>query len=120
VPGDTNSREWTKYPQQQSVPISLATNGKYYIEVLHKEGTGNDNIAVAWQGPGLSQQVIDRLYLSPCCLDFRDFARFAVNWRLTNCNAGNSWCNGADFNHDGAVLLYDVRAFAESWLAGIE
>jgi fibronectin type 3 domain-containing protein len=119
VTGSTNPREWNKNPSQQSLSFLLDADQIYYIEVLHKEGTGNDNIAVAWQGPGLSQRVIDGLYLSPYCLDFRDFARFAVNWRLTNCNAGNSWCNGADFNHDGAVLLYDVRAFAESWLAGI-
>jgi hypothetical protein len=119
VPGDTNSREWAKYPQQQSSPISLAGGGKYYIRALHKEADGNDNIAVAW-GPALSQQVIDGVYLSPCCLDFRDFARFAVNWRLTNCNAGNSWCSGSDFNRNGSVLLDDLKLLVESWLEGIE
>jgi len=119
VPGDTNSREWTKYPQQQSSPISLAGGGKYYIRALHKEADGNDNIAVAW-GPALSQQVIDGVYLSPCCLDFRDFAHFVAKWRLTNCNAGNSWCNGADFNRNGSVLLDDLKLLVESWLEGIE
>jgi hypothetical protein len=119
VSGGTNSREWTKYPEQQSLLISLAQGGKYYIEVLHKAGVGNDNLAVAWGLAG-SQQVIDGIYLSPYCLDLRDFARFAVKWRLTNCNAGNSWCSGADFGRDGSVLLDDLKLFAENWLDGVK
>ncbi len=65
VPGWTNSREWTKYFEQQSLSITLTGGQMYYIEVLQKEGTGGDNLAVAWQGPGLSQQIIDGSYLSP-------------------------------------------------------
>ena len=65
VPGWTNSREWTKYVEQQSAVISLTGGQKYYIESLHKEGAGGDNLAVAWQGLGISQQVIDGSYLSP-------------------------------------------------------
>ena len=119
VAGDTNSRQWDKYGSQQSSPISLAKGGKYYIEVLHKEADGNDNIAVAW-GDAPNQQVIDGVYLSPYCLDLRDYARFAVKWRLANCSAGNSWCSGADFSRDGYVLLDDLGLFAESWLDGVE
>lgn len=63
--GWTNSREWNKYSTQQSTTINLVAGQKYYIEVLHKEATGGDNIAVAWQGPGISQQVIAGTYLSP-------------------------------------------------------
>ena len=33
--------------------------------MLHKEGSGGDNVAVAWQGPGITQQVIAGNYLSP-------------------------------------------------------
>jgi hypothetical protein len=92
----------------------------YYIDVLHKAGIGSDNIAVAWQGPGISQQVIDGLYLSPCCLDFRDFANLAEDWNLSDCNSGNDWCSGFDFNRDGSVLLDDLRTFADWWLTGLE
>ncbi len=63
--GWTNSREWNKYSTQQSTTINLVAGQKYYIEVLHKEGTGGDNVAVAWQGPGITQQVIAGSYLSP-------------------------------------------------------
>ncbi len=106
--------------QWESSPILLAKGERYYIEVLHKAGDGSDNVAVAWEGPGLSQQVIVGRYLSPCCLDFRDFARFTAKWRLTGCNASNSWCDGADFYRDGVVMLDDLKAFVDSWLAGIE
>ncbi|WP_205513602.1 T9SS type A sorting domain-containing protein [Longitalea arenae] len=65
VNGWTNSREWTKYSTQQSAAINLVAGQKYYIEVLHKEGSGGDNVAVAWQGPGITRQVIAANYLSP-------------------------------------------------------
>jgi fibronectin type 3 domain-containing protein len=65
VPGWTSSREWTKYGEQQSAVISLTGGQKYYIEALQKEGGGGDNLAVAWQGGGFSQEVIDGSYLSP-------------------------------------------------------
>jgi hypothetical protein len=48
----TAVREWTKEANQQSVPISLVAGQKYYVETLHKEGGGGDNIAVRWQLPG--------------------------------------------------------------------
>jgi hypothetical protein len=65
VNGWANPRQWNKYTSQQSTTINLVAGQKYYIEVLHKEGTGGDNVAVAWQGPGISQQVIAGSYLSP-------------------------------------------------------
>ena len=54
----TNSREWTKEVNQRSSPVTLEAGQRYYIEALQKEGGGGDSIAVAWQGPGISQQVI--------------------------------------------------------------
>jgi fibronectin type 3 domain-containing protein len=100
----------------QSSLISLVAGQKYYIEVLHKEGTGDDNISVSWEGPGISQQVIDGLYLSPCCLEFRNFADFAAQWNQTGCDAGNNWCSGFDFDRDGSVLIDDLKTFAQLWL----
>ena len=119
VPLGTYPRDWDVHPEQQSSTITLMAGQKYYIEVLHKAGVGGDTVAVAWGNPN-EQVVIDGVYLSPCCLDFRDFAGLAAKWRLTNCNAGNSWCNGADFNRNGSVLFDDVKLFVESWLEGVE
>ncbi len=53
VSGWTNSREWTKFTTQyNAVPIQLEAGRRYYIEALHKEGSGGDNLAVRWQLPG--------------------------------------------------------------------
>ncbi|HOY59586.1 MAG TPA: immunoglobulin domain-containing protein, partial [Verrucomicrobiota bacterium] len=52
VPDWTSSREWTKYPSQQSGVIWLDASRVYYIEALMKEGGGGDNLAVRWQLPG--------------------------------------------------------------------
>ncbi|MHC4207478.1 MAG: LamG-like jellyroll fold domain-containing protein, partial [Planctomycetota bacterium] len=65
VPGWTDPRQWYDFPEQQSNPIFLTGGQTYYIKVLHKEGGGDDNIAVAWEGPGVVQQIISRLYISP-------------------------------------------------------
>jgi hypothetical protein len=63
VAGWTGAREWTKYPSQKSSPVKLTAGQKYYIEVLHKEGGGGDNIAVGWQRPGTGIAPIPALYL---------------------------------------------------------
>ncbi len=65
VPGWTSSRQWDKFPEQQSVTITLQAGLAYYIEALQKEGGGGDNLAVAWQVPGGTQEVIDGAWLSP-------------------------------------------------------
>ena len=65
VPGWTNSRQWNKYSQQQSVTINLVAGEHYYIEALQKEGGGGDSIAASWSFPGQSQVIIDGAYLSP-------------------------------------------------------
>ncbi len=61
----TNPHEWSKLPSQKSATINLVAGQKYYIEVLHVEAGGGDNVAVAWQGPGIAQTVIPGTYLSP-------------------------------------------------------
>jgi hypothetical protein len=70
VLGWTDPRQWDDEPGQQSNAITLTAGQGYYIKALHKEGAGDDNIAVAWQGPGITQQVISKLYLSPYDTDF--------------------------------------------------
>lgn len=51
VNGYTGVRQWTKYTTQQSLPVQLTAGEKYYVEALHKEGTGTDNLAVGWRLP---------------------------------------------------------------------
>ena len=66
VEGSTGYREWTKNSSQKSVSIRLLAGQKYYIEALHKEGWGGDNLSVQWQLPdGTLETPLLGKYLSP-------------------------------------------------------
>ncbi len=66
VSGYTSSRQWTKFASQKSAAISLVAGQKYFIQALHKEGTGGDNIAVGVQLPyGFYEQPIPAHRLDP-------------------------------------------------------
>ncbi|WP_367871943.1 PA14 domain-containing protein [Luteolibacter sp. Populi] len=56
--GATNPREWGKFPSQQSANITLEGGKSYYMEVLHKEGAGGDNLAVSWDGPNFGRVML--------------------------------------------------------------
>jgi hypothetical protein len=60
----TGSREWTKETNQKSTAITLEAGKHYYMESLHKEGSGGDNLAVGWQAEGGKREVISGDYLS--------------------------------------------------------
>ena len=51
VTSSTNPRQWTKEPNQMSAPVTLEAGRRYYIEALHKEDSGGDNLAVRWELP---------------------------------------------------------------------
>jgi hypothetical protein len=67
--GRTNSRRWTKESNQRSAAISLVQGQICYVEALHKEGTGSDNLAVGWAKPGQStsapSEIVPGAVLSP-------------------------------------------------------
>ena len=66
VPVWTNSREWGKYPEQQSTTINLTAGQRYYVEALMKEGGGGDNLAVGWRLPNNNlERPIPQQYLLP-------------------------------------------------------
>jgi glucose/arabinose dehydrogenase len=65
VPAWTASRQFDKYPEQQSGIVQLEAGKKYYIEALHKDADQKDNLAVAWQAPGGERAIIEGKYLSP-------------------------------------------------------
>lgn len=60
----TSSREWNKEINQKSDEIELEAGKHYYMETLHNEGTGGDNLAVAWAVDGGDKEVISGDYLS--------------------------------------------------------
>ena len=49
--GWTDYRQWDKFAGQQSANITLLAGHRYYIEVLHKANSGNNNVSVAWTLP---------------------------------------------------------------------
>ena len=120
----TDSEQWNKYAEQKSEAITLTAGQKYYIEVLHKEGSGGDNIAAAWAGPGISQQVIDWAYLSPIIIDQSgdlngdgsvdsgDVSKLAELWLLDDCVL----TSGVDLNGNCKVELYEFVQLAQNWL----
>jgi len=72
VPGWTPSRDFDNTgggvggPEQMSSEIALEAGSSYYIEALHSEGWGGDNLAVAWQGPSIpTRAIIAGTFLSP-------------------------------------------------------
>ena len=70
VPGWTPAATLTTFggaggPEQESSPVPLEAGRGYYIEALCAQGTGGDNLAVAWQGPSIpTRQVISGTFLS--------------------------------------------------------
>jgi aryl-phospho-beta-D-glucosidase BglC (GH1 family) len=123
--GWTDSRQWDKYGSQQSSPRTLTAGQKYYIEILHKENTGGDNIAVAWSGPGIAQEVIAGRYLSPWpiglygdsdedgMVEADDLAELAALWLDNDCAS----TAGIDRDGDCVVDLVEFAAFAQNWLS---
>lgn len=124
VSGFTDPRQWDAYPSQQSSSFSLTAGQKYYIEVLHKEGSGGDHVSVAWSGPGISQQVISGAYLSPWfvglygdftgegLVDLEDLAAFVLDWLDEGC----SLTAGMDLNGDCRIDLYEFSILSQNWL----
>lgn len=52
VVGSSSRRGWEDAgPAAKSEPIPLKAGKRYYVELLHKEGQGNDHFAVGWQLP---------------------------------------------------------------------
>ncbi|NIS49811.1 MAG: hypothetical protein GWN94_01635, partial [Phycisphaerae bacterium] len=65
----SSARVWQLGGNEESAPITLVGGQKYYIEALQKEGSGGDNLAVAWSldnnPPVNGDPPIDGAYLSP-------------------------------------------------------
>ncbi|MBN2129222.1 MAG: hypothetical protein JW741_06980, partial [Sedimentisphaerales bacterium] len=76
----TAHREWYKEATQTSQSQALVAGKPYYIEALMNEGSGGDNLAVAWQGPGVPMQVISGAYVGPTSLlPVRAYAPFPAD-----------------------------------------
>ncbi|WP_299826453.1 PA14 domain-containing protein [uncultured Pontibacter sp.] len=80
VNGWTNPREYTKYATQQSVKVTLEAGKMYYIEVLHVEGAGGDNLSVSWQLPsGAKEAPVAGKHLSPLSSELSGISAMSVS-----------------------------------------
>ena len=62
----TNPGQWDKFLSQSSGMIHLNAGQPYLFDVLHEHRAGRDDtVAVAWQGPGISQSVVEGKFLIP-------------------------------------------------------
>uniref|UniRef100_A0A7S2LMN8 PA14 domain-containing protein n=1 Tax=Skeletonema marinoi TaxID=267567 RepID=A0A7S2LMN8_9STRA len=64
VDGWTFKKQWKKYGEAQKGTVSLVQGELYYPEAIHKEGGGDDNLAVGWEclEHGIALQVISGEY----------------------------------------------------------
>lgn len=69
VTNATAALTWDTEPNQRSHLIRLQAGQRYYLEVLHKEATGPDHVAVGWRPPGAAgsgpSEVVPGYVLSP-------------------------------------------------------
>jgi glucose/arabinose dehydrogenase len=88
--GFTYVRQWTKFPEQKSVPINLVAGQQYYIEAIYKEAAGGDHLAVGWQLPSNQNAlvaVIPAGFLTaytPSNLEFDPSQCYKITSRLSN------------------------------------
>lgn len=54
----TNPQQWNKFSSQTSAVRTLQAGQTYYLEVQHQEVGGGDHVAVAWQGPGMTEKAL--------------------------------------------------------------
>lgn len=73
--GGAAARNWESDAAQQSASLQLTAGRKYYFEVLHKAGVGEDHLAVAWQPPTHEREVILAEFLSPFKSDAKEKKR---------------------------------------------
>jgi len=111
VSGYAGPQEWTKQGSQQSAAVTLQAGKRYYIEVLHKEGSGSDHLAVAWQTSGISRQVIPGSALQPWGSSSGGSQPAPSAGGLTG-----AYFNGTNFNTP--VLTRNDQAINFAWATG--
>jgi hypothetical protein len=99
ITGDcwTNHNIWDTYPSQQSGPVNLIGGRRYYIEVLHKEGIGGDNLSVGWQGPeitGDAERPIPLSRFTPLPTPKNVVSSQVTTWS----NSSGNWLPGSSYS----------------------
>ncbi|MFL1453600.1 PA14 domain-containing protein [Marinobacter sp. GN3S48] len=116
TPDWTNVNEFTKYSSQTSRYVTLDSSKQYYFEVLQKEGYGSDHFAVAWEGPGISQQIIGSAYIHSWAKpvygdDVSSGEAYSLGYRVGFLDGSE----GLAFNPDYPPLDADKDGIYDNW-----
>jgi len=121
VPGWVDSRDFDNTggaaggASQKSAAITLQAGQKYFIQALMKEGGGGDNLAVAWQGPGIAtREVIKAQYVDTFALAaLQAFGPSPAQGAVDTAQAGVlGWNAGAKAQKHEVYLGQDAAAVA--------
>jgi len=101
VGGWTGFQSWDEQGKQKSATVFLTSGQAYYIEAIQHEGGGGDHVAVAWQGPGITRQVIPGSVLVPAApgVTLANLTASAPTISLT------SPTNGASFSSPASIAM---------------
>lgn len=61
----TEPHQWTRIVSQRSATIRLEAGRRYYLEAIGQDSTSRDSLAVAWQGPGFTRQLLTGKHVTP-------------------------------------------------------
>jgi len=77
---------WDTAPSQKSVTVHLTAGSRYYMEALHKDGGNDDHLAIAWQTPGGTREIIPAAAITPFfpTADDQDDDDLPDAWELAN------------------------------------
>jgi GH35 family endo-1,4-beta-xylanase len=105
--GSTAPRGWDEFPGQRSAPVYLIAGERYYVEALHKEGAGNDHLAVGWELPsGVLERPIPASRLMPLLPEIRLFTNSLAAHESTNAPATLNVVRDDDLGRDLMVRYY--------------
>ena len=105
VSGYTSFQSWDEQGSQKSVTKFLKSGTPYYIEAIQNEGGGGDHVAVAWQGPGITRQVIPGSALVPAApgVTLVDYSPSAPAVSLSSPSNGASYASPASISMTATV-----------------
>lgn len=105
---------WHAHHDQRAAPILLQAGNRYYVEVLHKAGVGDDHVAVGWRGPGMggySEMAIPGHRLEPIDADL-PWDLHAIMYEAGTAGTDGEELLRTGFYNAGSIeIVGDVRVY---------
>ena len=121
-------RDWDKYSSQSSKPIYLNKGDKYFMEILHKDTTGQGHFSVGWSytdettGLPTVRKVIDPTQLRSYVVDANDADNDYLPDTWETEKGLSAADNGYTDTREGEYSDYDADGLTnrEEWLLGAD